>query len=405
MTTKNKLAGMDTMTTGKSTASFTPGQALTLHNELVSIIVTDPTETVVQYGNKAQRLFRTNDLSSYLDLGFFPSSTRFTRPVDGGMETAYIEHPMTDHYIMEVIGKDGLEPDKSTSMTFAELMTWHMTGPQQPAERTLPGKLYVPKAQMPTVDASIAGLIKDLESEDDDQPFETDLQREVERLRKDLEAMEIRDQAKINDLTRQLREANADLLKQNDLHITELVAKNQQIERLEAKAAILNPAPTCKEYCIRFDISEAEINKLAAEGWQIQHMQFINGGDHRDQLNTVFVRDLPASPAPKVAATDAAIYSAPAVPAYRPPVQSPPMPANQTIVGAPVSRALTNNGPQPGETKRIPTLAQFEARKEANANEIAAILQRGADEQEALRRQFAKQSTHPFGSVQGVSPL
>lgn len=75
-----------------------------------------------------------------------------------------------------------------------------------------------------------------------------------------------------------------------------------------------------------------------------------------DQLHIVFVRDLPASPAPKVVATDAAIYSMNYLNTAvgRPPVQQPPMPAGQTVIlNQPVSRPLTNNVSRiPGETKR-----------------------------------------------------
>jgi len=392
----HKLAkSAKTMTVGVSTSTIQQGQTLNLHGTQVAVIVTDPQDTMVSYPNGAQRQFRTNDLQALLDLGVFPSSTRFTRPAaDGSMETAYVELAMAAGYLMEVIGADGMEPVDPTAMTCSELIAWHMGGSKNAPERTVPGQLYVPKSDVKPNSTS--------EAAPDANPFEADLVKEVEALRvqleqahKDAEQAEINGQVRINALQREVGKLNADLLTQHDRHTTELLAKNEQIDRLEAKAAILTPVG--KEYSIIIDINESDLNKLAKDGWQIQHTQFVKGEFTFNQLNVVLFRDLPAFPAPKVTATDTAIYG---TPAHRPPVTQPPMPAGQSVVNlnspAPATgRMLTNNGPKPGETKRIPTLADIQSRREQDAAEIDDIMQRGQARQEALRREFASKPS-PF---------
>lgn len=407
-----------TMTAGKSHTTIGQGQAITLHGEVVSVIVTDPQETIVQYGNGAQRTFHTNDLAGYLELGTFPYSTLFTRPVEGGMEKAYVEHSTTDSYVMQVIGADGIEPTDLTSMTYAELIAWHMAGPQQPAERTLPGKLYAPKlsaaqhAEMERVaDEEVDKLADALEAMDDDQPFETDLKKRIEQLEAELAAAEVAGQQRINDLTSENFKLKQAIQQQVMTHATIRAGYEEDLARLEAKAAIINPSPACKEVCTLVQrlrnpeervFSDTQLAEKLSEGWSPLDISY--SFDETTWRYVTLVRDLPASPAPKVAVTDAAIYSAPFTPAARPPV-TPPMPANQSFVGFDaakpvVSRPLTHNGPKPGETKRIPTLASIEARRERDAAEIDTILQRGRDTQEALRRQFATQPS-PFPSTGG----
>lgn len=403
----DKLKGKQTMTVGVSKPTIEQGQTLNLHGTLVKVIVTDAQDTMVSYPNGAQRQFRTNHLQAFLDLGTFPTSSRFTRPADGGVETAYVEHVLPDAYILEIVGVDGIEPAQLTTVPYDDLMDWHMTGNKQAPERTVPGHLYVPKSSAQNsassdADVEVDKLVQSIEELDAEHPFETDLQKEVERLRaelqqahKDVEQAEISGQMRINALQREVGELRADLLTQNDRHVTELLAKNQQIERLEAKAAILTPVG--KEYAVKFDINESDLNKLANDGWTIQHAQFVQGDHTMNQLNVVLIRDLPAFPAPKLTVTDNAIYGNPP---HRPPVTQPPMPTGQTIVNLndsaqPAGRMLTNNGPKPGETKRIPTLAEIEARREQDAAEIDDIIQRGQARQEALRREFASKPS-PF---------
>lgn len=403
----DKLKGKQTMTVGVSKSTIEQGQTLNLHGTLVKVIVTDPADTMVSYPNGAQRQFRTNDLQAFLDLGTFPTSSRFTRPAADGVETAYVEHVLPDAYILEIVGADGIEPAELTTVLHGDLMDWHMTGNKQAPERTVPGHLYVPKSSAQNsassdADVEVDKLVQSIEELDAEHPFEADLQKEVERLRaqlqqahKDVEQAEISGQMRINALQREVGELRADLLTQNDRHVTELLAKNQQIDRLEAKAAILTPVG--KEYTVKFDINESDLNKLANDGWTIEHAQFVQGERTMNQLNVVLIRDLPAFPAPKVTATDTAIYG---TPAHRPPVTQPPMPAGQSVVNlnspAPATgRMLTNNGPKPGETKRIPTLAEIEARRDKDAAEIDDIMQRGQARQEALRREFASKPS-PF---------
>lgn len=364
----HKLAkAAQTMSVNQSTASFKPNQVLTLHHVTASVIISDPTETFVQYSNGAQRLFRTNDLAGYMELGTFPSSSRFTRPVEGGLETAYVEHITTDSYIMVVIGKDGLDPNMLTTMTYAELMAWHMAGPKPPAERTLPGKLYLPKSQ-PKSPETLAYLEKAAleelaemeafaasETADDEQPFEADLKTRIIRLEADLAAIEVESQKSINALTTENFKLKQAIQQQVTTHATITAGYEEDLARLEAKAAIL--APICKEYLVKQPCTESDLNKYAAEGWQIQHMQFV-GGDFGGQLNVVLVRDLP-TPAPKVARPAAEHHYIGAVPLGRQPVQRPPtvppMPASHTVVstGAPISRALTNNVPKHGDTRKV----------------------------------------------------
>jgi len=408
----DKLKNRQTMTTGVSLATINTTKPIDLHGKSLKVIASTVTDTIVQYPNGAQRQFATPDLAAYLDLGTFPHGTAFYRETDKGTESLFIEFVNPAAYIVEMVDADG--NSSSESMSYADLAAWHETGHKLDPNISLPaGQLYVPK----TVPAEAAGAVKtfaaaiDDSAEPDDQPFETDLQKEVENLRakleqahKDAEQAEINGQIRINALVREVGKLNADLVTQHDLHVTQLLAKNELIERLEAKAAIVTSA--CKQYAIKYDLNESDLNKLASEGWQLQHTQFVKGDLTFNQLNAVLVRDLPAStPAPKVAATDAAIYSTPVTPAPRPPVQQPPLPTGQTIISTatPVTgRMLTNNGPKPGETKRIPTLADIQARRQQHEVEMQNIFDQTAANLEMRRREAANRPS-PF-PVTGVQP-
>src|SRR5690242_10000413 len=131
--TDQKLKDMATMTVGVTPAGeLQPNEALTLHDELVSVIISDGEDTIVQYGNGAQRLFKTRDLAAYRELHTFPSSTRFTRPSGTGMEAAYIEHVTEDGYVLCMIDAQGEELPTSVKMSYAGLMAWHMAGGKNP---------------------------------------------------------------------------------------------------------------------------------------------------------------------------------------------------------------------------------------------------------------------------------
>lgn len=412
MTVKDdkKLKDMNTMTAGVSATKLEAGTTIDLHGQLVKIITSDSTETLVQYPNAAQRQFMTSDLICFRDLGTFCSGARFSRERDHGIECAYVEHIIADSYVVEIIAADS--ESRIETMLFANLIAWHCEGLKLDPAIKLPqgGQLYVPKtvetvAQQPPAPAQPEAI-------QFGQALVDDLRAKLDTANKNAEQAEINGQRRINDLQRKVGELNADLLRQHDQHTTELLGKNQEIDRLEAKAAIV--LPTCKEFCITHDITAADLNKLSREGWQVDHMQF----SADDKLNVVLSRDSSTDqPRARLTteATAAAIYGTPAynAPVQRPPVRQPPAQPvlNQTIIGLdaaqvdgiefsevagieatkPVSRALTNNGPKPGDTKRIPTLASIQARREADAAEIEAILQRGKEAHEVLNRQFANQ--------------
>ncbi|MBA3948126.1 MAG: hypothetical protein H0X37_26700 [Herpetosiphonaceae bacterium] len=396
----NKLKDMNTMSAGVTASGIEQYDPIVLHGgRMVKVIVTDPVQTIVQYENGAQRVFSTPDLAGFRELGTFPSGTEFYRRTAKGEESLFIEHITPDTYIVEMNDADGRRV--THSMSYTDLMAWHDGGDKvDPNINLVPGThLYVPKT---TVSMADVKTVEAAEPAAEANPTETDLQVRIKQLEEELAAAEVNGQARINKLMKENRKLNADLLRQHDLHVTELLAKKEQIRRIEEKAAILNPAPVCKEYRVVYQSNEAGLEALSRDGWQIQHMQFVGiAGD--SSLNVVFFRDLPAAPKVAEVPAEASRYVG-AISSVRPPVQRPPMPAGQTIIQSPVSRALTHNGPKPGETKRIPSLADIQARRERDDAEIGEIMQRGLDAQEAMRRQFAQAPARPFGSVQGANP-
>lgn len=394
MTTKDDklVKKAQSMTTGVTASKLELGASLDIHGHSVKITHTDAAQTLVQYANLARRTFDTHSLNSFLELGTFPVGTAFERPT-ATAERAVIE-AVTGDCCYQVRITAGSDMPTHDTFTYFDFIGWHR-GNTAVNLQALLDEAAADEAN--PFETELQQRVQQLEATPEALKFGeariTDLRAKLEAANKALEEAEINGQTRINALQREVGELKADLLRQHDAHTTELLAKNAEIDRLEAKAAILSPV--CKEYCVKHEISESELNKMAREGWQIQHMQFVL----TDQLHIVFVRDLPASPAPKVVATDAAIYSMNYLNTAvgRPPVQQPPMPAGQTVIlNQPVSRPLTNNVSRiPGETKKIPTLADLESQKQRHADEINEIFSRGQSRQEALRRQFASQ-TSPF---------
>jgi hypothetical protein len=376
-----------TMTAGVTATKLEDGKDIDLHGHTAHVTHTDAEITTVQYANKARRTFDTHVLNSFLELGTFPVGTEFERPAGYGMERAVIV-AVTGNCCYQVdITFDTDETDEET-FTYAELVRWHMgdmkdvkaapVAPESEAKSAEPEALQFGEA-----------VIKDLRAK-------------LDKSNEELHAQSIAHDTEKNTLQREILELKGLIQKQKENHATIIEGYEQDIQRLEAKAAIINPAASCKEFRIVYQANEATLEKLSLEGWQIQHVQFIGeAGD--SQLNVVFVRDIPASPAPKVVATDAAIYSQPG--AGRPPVTQPPyvntpLPANMAVVGLnsqPAGRMLTNNGPKPGETKKIPALADLELQKQRHADELNDIFSRGQKRQESLRREFANQP-NPFVS-------
>mgnify|MGYP006921315353 CR=1 FL=1 len=425
----HKLAkASKTMTVGGSAAALDPNKSIDLHGKTLKVIASTPSDTIVQYPNGAQRQFLTADLAAYLDLGTFPAGTAFYRQTDKGLESVFIEYVNTADYIVEQVDADGSHTEV---MPYADLAAWHEGGHKVDPQIKLPGGgiLYVPKTQPmsaesrafmnKTADEEADKLAAALEAfdEPDDQPFEADLKAEVDRLNKALEAMEVRSQTTINSLTKQLDEANKALLAQDGIHNTRLLAAADEVAALQRKVeALTNPPPTCKEVCTLVQklsnpedrrASDAELAEKLSEGWVSLNTTVTSVESELFTYYTrivTLVRDLPAQPAPKAAqpaAEEAKLYIG-AVPLT--PAPQPPMPNNQTIVdtGAPVSIARTHNLPKRHDTKRIPTLASIQARRERDAAEIDAILQKGVEQQEMLRRKFASQPT-PFPVTTGVN--
>lgn len=396
----NKLAkNAQTMTAGVTQSGIEQYDPIVLHDaHLIKVIATDGSETIAQYENGAQRVFSTFDLASYRELGAFPCGAAFHRRTDKGIESLFIEHVNPDTYIVEkvILGQSTTE-----TISYADLMTWHDGGEKlDPSISLIPGThLYVPKTTVPVatpetkaeaVDEDIEKIVEVLEEVDaelDSNPFEEELQKRIEQLEAELAAAEVNGQSRINELMQENRKLNADLLKQHDIHVTQFLAKNEQIARLEEKAAII--APVCKEYLMRQNITESDLNKLAKEGWQIQHLQYMTDVDFSGQLWAVFIRDLPAAPAPKLVekAAEDGLYIGAIPLTQRPPVQRPPMPVNQTVIlNQPTSRALTNNGPKPGDTRKVTVPVDNSALKEAFERGQVIYNQRMAEGTAALNQ-------------------
>jgi len=381
-----KLKDMNAMSAGKTVSKIEAGSKIDLHGHPVTVITTDATDTIVVYANNANRIFDTSALNGYLDLGTFPTGTQLTRPSVDGLEVMSIT-AVTGNCCYQLDISDQSGDSGSVTFPYVGLIEWHMSGATKTPEIPLPegAHLYTPK---PVVTAQPEAI-------EFGQARIDDLLEKLEKANKNADQSEINGQIRINALLREVGDLKADLLRQHDLHTTELLAKNAEIERLEIKASLL--APVCKEYLVKRDIFETDMNKLAKDGWQVQHMQFMTDPDFSGQLWVVFVRDASTNPAPRVtvAETAAAIFgTSPTAVTQQPPlrVPTPSAPAlNQVIVGLdnpPVSRALTNNGPKPGETKRIPELRQkFEMEREQGNAEIAAIFAKTGENLEALRRE------------------
>ncbi len=364
MTVKDKLKDKQTMTAGIIDEVIKQYDALVIHGTLAKVIETDPVETIVEYEGGSRRTFSTHDLATFRQLDTFPAGARFSRPVQGGIEYRYIESILPTSYMLETI-------DVSSNFGHEEqsheaLILWHRGGlPVQPEIKLPAGaQPYTPKL------SEIVDAVR--------QPDQTANPRIAE-----LEAQLA--QAK-SELSQVRVEQHAQSMKYEAI----IKGYDEDIAALEKKAAILNPAPVRKEFCIKRSASDRELANMTADGWQIQYMQFMDSGS----LHVVFVRDLADEPAGDFAGA--------AKEAYRPTPQIPvtPLPIGQTIINVggdqPNGRWLTNNNPRPGETKRIPALQQFEERRQRDRDELDAIIQRGAERQEALRRQFASQpSTFP----------
>lgn len=351
--------------TAATVADLVIGAKINLHGHTATIQHTDPDDTMVQYTNLARRTFDTPDLAFYLEHGVFPVGTIFQRPSD---QAVLAESKLGSDYQVRITGGDlsGL-----LTFTYTELIEWHMKGVVK---------------------------VTDKPEEIDDtgeHPFETELQKEIKRLIQE---------------NNQLRQA---IQSQINRHDTIIAGYEQDIKRLEAKAAILHPAPVSKEVCTLIAplhmpevraTADTELASRLSAGWNVLHITVNSSIDTHGEEHyriTTLTRDLPTEPAPlaraTIAAADQAIYSTP----YLPPVQRPPMPANQAFVNQPVSRALTHNGPKPGDTRRIPTLADLKVRHDNDNAEIEEIMQRGREAQETLRRKFA-QSPRPFSSLTGA---
>ena len=411
-----------TMTAGVTQSGIKQYDPIVLHDaHLIKVIATDETETIATYENGAQRVFSTFDLASFLELGAFPIGAAFHRRTENGIESLFIEHVNSDTYVVEkvVLGKSVVE-----TIAYADLMAWHDGGEKiDPGISLVPGThLYVPQTTVPIAVKAAAPVVAakpvDEDTEEsseaadaDTNPFETDLQKRIEQLEAEIAALEAQSQKRVNDLTVKNFELKQAIQHQVEIHATVITGYEEDIKRLEAKAAILNPAPTRKEVCTLIQVlhipemrksGDVELAAKLSDGWTVLHIdistEFTVDSDCHVRIVTL-VRDLPAAPAPKVVEktteADLHIGAIPLTP--RPPVRQPPMPANQTII-QPVSRALTHNGSKPGDTKRIPSLAAIQARRDRDNAEIDAIMQRGLDAQEALRRQFT-QTPSPFPTI------
>lgn len=394
MTTKKddmKLKDAATMTAGVTASKLEIGATIDLHGHPAKITHTDADITTVQYANLTRRTFVTHDLNSYLDLKTFPVTTEFERSFINGVERAYINAVTGDCCyqvrIVRVVDLTVGTPDHKT-MTYADLIAWHMTNP-------IPASGRPPVHYPPTIEDIQADGKREAgdESDSDVNPFETDLQQEVERLRK--ENFDLK----------------ADLRHQEAIHNTRLLAAADEVAALQRKVeALLDPPPKDKQVrTLAHKIGlEAEREKsdltladFLSDGWNTLDITICSIPDEPPMRYVTLVRDLPAAPAPKVAVTDAAVYSTPST--LRPPVTqppparipvTPPLPANQIIMGLDDHKAadgwLTDNKPKVGDTKPIPgTYMQ----RHSDAEIFQDILDRNA----AARAAILNQPSRPFG--------
>lgn len=389
-----KLKDMNTMSAGKTTSRIEQGAEFDLHGHTVVVSGTSDAETIIRYKNGAKRTIDTSALNGFLDLKTFPTSTKFVRPTDGGNDQAWII-AVTGNCCYEVDIVDHLGTMQHEVFTYAELIDWHTNGLADEVHIEIPAgaKAYMPK---------YPPLASEPEALEFGQARIDDLLEKLEKANKNAEQAEINGQIRINELVRKVGELNADLLRQHDLHTTELLAKNAEIDRLATKASLLK-SPV-REYLVNEDVSESELNMYSKDGWQVQHMQWVSDREKVPYLNVVLFRES-NEPAPRVtvAETAAAIYGTSASGVTQQPPLRVPTPAspalNQVIVGLdekPVSCQLTNNGPKPGETKRIPELRQaVQMQRQQDAEDLANIFTQTAQNLEQVRRQAAAQ-TSPF---------
>lgn len=382
------------MTAGVTASKLEAGATIDLHGHQATITHTDDADTMVQYENKGRRTFDTHVLNSYLDLKTFPVDATFERPTAYGNERAIIEAVTGDCcYQVRIVA--GGEMPRHETFTYADFIAWHMDNPKS-----------VPD---PTFEEVMTGKHDDDEPDEDSNPFEDDLKKENERLRKELEQAEINGQTRINALLVERAELTANITTLKSNHATIIAGYEEDLKRLEEKATILTP--TCKEYCTKYQVSDFTLNQMAREGWQIQYPQFI-GVAGESQLNVLFVRDIPAEPAPKLLVTEAAaaIYDAARYSTYNPPSVPQPhtihkpafatTPAGNTgIIGdSHTSHALTHNVPKrdPNETRKIVAPTTDPAVQEAFERGQAIYNQRMTEGTAAIRQ--AIRSFHQGGS-------
>lgn len=411
MTTKEgkKLAGMGTMSTGTTPNKIETGASLDLHGHKVTVIVTDDQETVVAYANRAQRIIGTAALNALAELGTFPTGTQLIRPVTGGSEQAVIIAVTGDCCYQVNIVEPVLLQVSAQTLTYNQFMEWHQGGLVVQKELELPaGELYVPKPLTAEARAEIeqvaneeaANLGEWLASSDDANPFEADLNQRVRDLEKQLAEMEIESQKRINALTEENFQLTTAIGQQASMHATVIAAYEEDIARLEKKAAILNRLPSRMAVCTlvqqlavpeRRREADTELAEKLSDCWTVLNITVVSEPGEITDSFTRFVtltRDLPL-PAAGDSPTAAAESNRP--------IRSTPLPVGQTVLptttpGQPVSRALTHNRPRPGDTKRIPALQRFQERQARDSQEIDAILQGAADRQVALQMEIAAAS-------------
>lgn len=380
-----RLKEAATMTAGVTPNKLELGATIDLHGHPTKITHTDATDTTVQYANLARRTFDTHILNSFLELGTFPVGTALERATVYRNERAIIEAVSGD-CCYQVRITAGSDLPRHETYTYADFIAWHMDNTADGVQKlTAEDRAFIEKVAGEEADKLAAVLD---EPDEHTNPFEEELQKHVEQLTTENFGLKT-------------------LIHSQALeHDTVIAGYEEDIKRLEKKAAILNPEPTRKEVCtLEQKINAPEARKKADqeladklnEEWKPLNVTITSNPDEPTLRYVTLVRDLPAEQ-PRITLTAAVTerLHIGAVPlTQRPPVQQPPMPANQSI-HQPVSRALTNNvNRDPGATKRIPTLADIQERHERNDAEIAEIAQRGRATQEAIRQRYA-QTPRPF---------
>jgi hypothetical protein len=179
-----------------------------------------------------------------------PVDSALERYNAGNYERAVIEAVTGDCCYQVRIVTGGELPTHAT-YSYSDLILWHMKS----------GIKAVAQLETDTDLIDAAKLADAVEQESN--PFEEELQKRVE------------------ELTTENYKLKQAIQQQTKMHETVIAGYEEDIERLEAKAAILNPAPTLKEVCTLMQVlhipemrksGDVELATKLSDGWTALHI-------------------------------------------------------------------------------------------------------------------------------------